>query len=191
MTINKEIYFSIDIETDGPIPGENSMLSLGAVAYAEDGTEVGSHEVNLTPLPYTVSDPDTMEWWNTQPKAWAAVQENQVKAIKAMPAFAEWIEELCHPKGFYTPVAVCYPAAFDFMFVSWYLQMFAGYNPFAFRCIDVRSFVMAHESSLYIQTTKNYWSSSWFSSSPHTHIAVDDAREQGQTFMNILRENRK
>jgi len=42
----KELYFSTDIETDGPIPGPNSMLSFGVVALTADlpgweGTEFG------------------------------------------------------------------------------------------------------------------------------------------------------
>ena len=30
--IKQEVYVSVDVETDGPIPGPHSMLSLGAVA---------------------------------------------------------------------------------------------------------------------------------------------------------------
>ena len=31
-----EIYISTDVETDGPIPGPHSMLSLGSAAYTAD-----------------------------------------------------------------------------------------------------------------------------------------------------------
>ena len=31
----KEIYISCDIESDGPIPGPNSMLSFGSVAFVD------------------------------------------------------------------------------------------------------------------------------------------------------------
>jgi hypothetical protein len=30
-----EIYISTDVETDGPIPGPNSMLSFASAAYFE------------------------------------------------------------------------------------------------------------------------------------------------------------
>ena len=33
-----EIYVSIDVEADGPIPGDHSMLSLGAAAFSADWT---------------------------------------------------------------------------------------------------------------------------------------------------------
>lgn len=32
-----EIYISTDIEADGPIPGEYSMLSIGSVAFNKKG----------------------------------------------------------------------------------------------------------------------------------------------------------
>lgn len=32
-----EIYVSTDIETDGPIPGPNSMLSFGSAAFTAEG----------------------------------------------------------------------------------------------------------------------------------------------------------
>lgn len=36
MTNKPEIYVSTDIEADGPIPGQNSMLSFGSAAYTDD-----------------------------------------------------------------------------------------------------------------------------------------------------------
>lgn len=38
--MTKEIYVSTDVETDGPIPGPHSMLSLGSAAYLLDKTLV-------------------------------------------------------------------------------------------------------------------------------------------------------
>ena len=34
----KEVFFSFDIEADGPYPGDYSMLSLGCVAFDKEGT---------------------------------------------------------------------------------------------------------------------------------------------------------
>jgi hypothetical protein len=40
--MTKEIYVSTDVETDGPIPGPHSMLSLGSAAYLPDKTLVST-----------------------------------------------------------------------------------------------------------------------------------------------------
>ena len=44
------IYCFVDIEVDGPTPGDNSMLSLGIAAFDEDEREVGVFETNLETL---------------------------------------------------------------------------------------------------------------------------------------------
>jgi hypothetical protein len=47
----EEIYASTDVETDGPIPGPYSMLSLGSAAYRADKTLLSTISPNLETLP--------------------------------------------------------------------------------------------------------------------------------------------
>jgi hypothetical protein len=68
---HEEIYVSTDIETDGPVPGLHSMLSLGSAAFLPDGTLLGTIEMNLDVLPKATPDPATVAWWATKPEAWA------------------------------------------------------------------------------------------------------------------------
>jgi hypothetical protein len=56
-----EVYVSANVETGGPIPGVNSMLSFGSAAYLADKTLVGTLTVNLETLPEAEADPRTME----------------------------------------------------------------------------------------------------------------------------------
>ena len=65
------IYCFLDIEVDGPTPGENSMLSLGLAAFDEDEREVGVFETNLETLEDARGAEDVMRWWRTHPEAWA------------------------------------------------------------------------------------------------------------------------
>ena len=58
-----EIYVSTDIETDGPVPVVNSMLSFGSAAYLADKTLIGTFTANLETLPGAEPDPRTTEWW--------------------------------------------------------------------------------------------------------------------------------
>ena len=90
-----EIYFSVDIETDGPIPGQNSMLSLGAVALDGHGNELSTYTVNFTELPGARPDPDTMEWWAKQPAAVVeAARGNPQNPRSATVMFREWVESV-------------------------------------------------------------------------------------------------
>jgi len=186
----KELYVSIDVETDGPIPAVNSMLSLGAAAFTLDDGCVGTWSSNLHVLPEAETNADTMKWWEGQPAAWAACRENLTQPLNAMKEFVDWVDDTAKAEG-KKPVCVAYPAGFDFMFVYWYMIKFAGRSPFSFSCLDIKSYVSAVLKKPFRQSTKRNMPKRWFSGRRHTHLAVDDALEQGELFMNILKENLK
>lgn len=183
--MGKEVYISCDIESDGPIPGPHSMLSMGAAAFDASGELLSTFEANLLPLEGATGHPDTMKWWETQAEAWAAATCNQQKPEEVMQAFAAWVEEI---PG--TPVFVGYPAGFDFMFVYWYLIRFWGRSPFSFSAIDMKTYAMAVLRKDFRQTTKKTMPRHWFAfSGKHTHKALDDAIEQGSLFIEMLKDN--
>jgi hypothetical protein len=179
-----EIYISTDVESDGPIPGVNSMLSFASAAFLPDKTMVGTFSANLELLEGAKGDAKTMEWWKTQPEAWAACRADTQAPEAAMRKYADWIKGLGHK-----PVFVAYPAGFDFMFVYWYLIRFTGASPFSHTALDIKSYAMAMMRSEYRQSTKRNMPKSWFSDTPHTHVALDDAIGQGLLFCNMLAEN--
>ncbi len=53
----REIYVSTDVETDGPIPGPHSMLSIGSAAFLADKSLVGTFTANLETLPGATGHP--------------------------------------------------------------------------------------------------------------------------------------
>ena len=184
---NNEIYFSTDIETDGPIPGPHSMLSFGSAAFTPGGYMMGSFSANLKTLPGAKPDPKTAEWWKSQPQAWAACREDVQDPADAMVAYVDWVKTL---SGTGKPVFVAFPAGFDFTFMYWYLIKFAGESPFSFSALDGKTYAMALLKKGYRQSTKRNYPKAWFpSKSNHTHIALDDAIEQGRIFCNMLRDN--
>ncbi len=180
-----EIYISTDVETDGPIPGPHSMLSLGAAAYTADKRLLSTFSANLETLLGATAHPATARWWATQPEAWAACREQLETPAGAMKRYVEWIAAQGGK-----PVFVAYPAGFDFLFVYWYLIRFVGESPFGHSALDMKSFAMALMKTDYRASIKRNMPNHWFDPLPHTHVAVDDAVEQGATFCNMLRENR-
>lgn len=181
-----EIYVSVDIETDGPIPADNSMLSLGAAAYTADKELLGTFYENLEPLPNAKQNSSTMEWWKTQPEAWEACQKNKKPPHLVMNDFSKWLRNL--PAK---PVCVAYPAGFDYTFLHWYLVHFTGDDPFGFSALDIKSYVMAVLNTNFKDTVKKNMEQDWFDPIPHTHIALDDALGQGALFCNILKYNQE
>lgn len=180
-----EIYVSTDVETDGPIPGPHSMLSMGSAAFTADGKMLHTFEANLLTLPGAEGHPETMRWWETQPDAWAAHRENTCEPAVALNDFVSWLKALPGK-----PVFVGYPAGFDFLFVYWYLIKFTGASPFSFSALDIKSFAMAVLGTDFRETSKKKMPQRWFTARPHTHKALDDAIGQGELFCNILAESR-
>lgn len=179
-----EIYVSTDIETDGSIPGANSMLSFASAAFLQDKTLVDTFTANLETLPGANSDPDTMAWWSKNPDAWNLARKDLQSPKNAMEQYLAWIKTLPGK-----PVFVGYPAGFDFLFVYWYLIYFTGESPFSFSALDIKSYAMAVLKTEFKKTVKGKMPRRWFEQLPHTHVALDDAIEQGVLFCNILSEN--
>ena len=183
MIESKEIYVSTDIEADGPIPGANSLLSLASAAFTCAGELQSTFTANLDTLPDATPDPDTMRWWTTQPKAWQACRSNTQAPDKAMADYHQWLNAL--PAK---PVFVGYPAAYDFMFVYWYLIRFVGDSPFSHSALDIKTLAMAIMKSDYRSASKRRMPKAWFGEHRHSHVALDDAIEQGELFCNMLRQ---
>lgn len=181
-----EIYVSTDVEVDGPIPGPHSMLSFGSAAYLADKTLVSTFTANLELLPDAAGHPDTMAWWAQHPDAWSASRVDTRPPAAAMSDYVAWLEGL---PGL--PVFVGYPASFDFMFVYWYLIRFVGRSPFSFSALDVKTMAMVMLRRDYRRSTKSAMPKRWFDDLPHSHVALDDAIEQGALFCNMLAESRQ
>ena len=184
MPAKPEIYVSTDVETDGPIPGPHSMLSFASAAYLADKTLVDTFSANLERLPGAEGHPRTLRWWATQPEAWKTCRTGTRPPAAVMPEYDRWVRALPGK-----PVFVAYPAGFDFTFVYWYLMRFAGESPFSFAALDVKTYAMALLKKPYRQSSKRNMPRRWFDDLPHSHVALDDAIEQGALFCNMLAEN--
>jgi hypothetical protein len=160
------------------------MLSFASAAYTAGGELLATFSANLVTLPGADGHATTMAWWETQPQAWAACRADQQDPADAMVRYKTWLDEL---PG--RPVFVGYPAAYDFMFVYWYLIRFAGSSPFAHSALDIKTYAMALLGTDYRATVKRTMPRSWFGKSPHSHVALDDAKEQGALFCAMLAAN--
>lgn len=185
-TDTKELYISTDIESDGPIPGVYSMLSFGSAAFTADKKLVSTFSANLETLPEAKEDPETMEWWKKQGEAWDVCHKNLKSPQIAMDEYLSWLKSLPQKLVF-----VGYPAAFDFSYIYWYLIKFTGECPFSFVACDIKTYAFAMLKEPFHSITKSTMPKYWFDKSKKSHVALDDAIEQGMLFCNMLAENNK
>ncbi len=184
MTLASEVYVSTDVEADGPIPGPHSMLSFGSVAMRADGTVLGEFTANLLPLPGATPHPRTMAWWEGHPEALALARREPQEPAAVMPRYADWLRALPARAVF-----VGQPAGFDFMWIYWYLMRFCDQSPFGHSALDVKTYAMALLRADYRDCVKHALPKEWLPAGRHSHVAIEDAREQGELFANMLRSN--
>ena len=190
MARKPEIFVMVDIEASGPVPGLYSMLSFGAAAFDIDKNLLGTFSRNLELLPNAIEHKDTMEFWNkneSNRKAYAATRVDVVNPVDAMKDFAVFLSVL---PG--TPIFAGYPALYDFKWIDYYFHAFYGSNPFSFsRGVDLKSYAWALLGGNLADCHKKNMPKEWFDDFPHTHIAIDDATEQGCLMINVLRQAKK
>jgi hypothetical protein len=180
-----DIYLSVDVETDGPIPGPHSMLSIGAAAFDLERRMLGTFSANLLPLVGAAPHPDTEAFWARNPEAFAASRADPRDPSAAMTDYRGFIDAL--PRR---PVFVGYPAAFDHLWHHWYLHRFTGGDPCGFAPLDLKSYAAAMLRTPFRQAVKRAFPAAWFAGAPpHDHIALTDAIGQGAMAVNMLRES--
>lgn len=184
--MKQTIYLSIDIESNGSIPGTYSMLSFGVAAF-KDGELINTFERNLMVLPDAREHPDTMKWWKDNQEAYKKTRINIIPPLIAMNEYIEWQKKLIGNKeNRLTYVAA--PFGFDHMFIYWYAKHFTGTDMGGFSGIDMRSYMSAFLKKPYHKVGKSSMPARWKVKYPHTHVAIEDAIEQGYIVMNMMKE---
>ena len=162
-------YVVVDVESDGPIPAEFSMVSFGAVIFDDqlDTTFYG----RVRP----VSDRFISEALAVS--GFTREQHLSFEDPQAvMESFASWLTQ--HTKG--RAVFVSDNLAYDWQFINYYFHRFLGRNPFGFsgrRIGDLYAGLVKDASK----------ATAWkkFRVTAHTHNPVDDARGNAEALRKL------
>lgn len=183
------LFLSYDVETNGPAPGLNSMLSFGIYGFDEAGKTVLEYEAILKPLPDAATNPDTMKFWASQPEAWA-YSTNPEKQRDPKEVFLELTSKFKDLKKTYQLCSVAHPVAFDWSFLNYYFWRFANENPLGYQsfCITSYSWALTKHPDPGCGKCQDYYASR-DPADQHDHTPLSDARGQGKKFYNMWREN--
>ena len=175
-----DVYFSVDVETDGPIPGEFSMLSFAMVhAGRFDGARFeppASDDAFFTADLKPISERFEQGALDVNGLDREALKATGLDPSVAMASAAAWIERQASGA---TPVLVAYPLSFDWTFLYWYFVRFGGVSPFKHsRCFDLKTAIAVRGRRPIAASGHDRLPEALRSKRPHTHNALDDAREQ-------------
>jgi len=173
MTPKREVFISVDVETAGPIPGEYSLLSIGACAVAEP-TKTFSCE--LKPI-NTNADPKALE---VSGLSLDKLATHGLEPLVAMQSFADWLASLSVNDG--SVVFVGLNAPFDWSFVNYYFHRFLGSNPFGFTALDIKALYMGATGCNWIDTRSSKMAERLAPRLRGDHQALHDAQYQAELF---------
>jgi hypothetical protein len=160
-------YVMVDVEADGPIPGDYSMVCLGAVLV----------DAKLDRTFYGRLRPISDAW---VPEALAVSGFSRQETLEfddpreVMAAFATWLEESCGARTHF----ISDNNGFDWQFVNWYFHHFLGRNPFGFSSQNLGSLY----KGLARDTFKTF---KHLRKTRHTHHPVEDARGNAEALLEM------
>lgn len=185
---DEDVYFSVDVETDGPIPGEFSMLSF-AVVYAGrfDGARFerpASYDASFAATLKPIADRFEPEALAVNGLDREALKRTGADPATTMASAAAWIETRA---GAGTPVLVAYPLGFDWSFLHWYFVRFGGRSPFKHsRAFDLKTAIAVRGRQPIAASGHDRLPDALRSSLPHTHDALADATAQADILANLF-----
>lgn len=191
MVLQEPTYVVTDIEADGPIPGESSMLAFASVAIDGEGREQDAFEAVIAPLAGCRPDPGTMAWFATEPAAWAAATRDPQPAETVMPAYVDWVRSLPGE-----PVFAAHPLAFDGGWIAHYLQRFTSARLvemprkadrlFRDAGLCIRSLAAGRLGWPLWDCRHERYPAEWLGGHAHSHRAIDDARGYARLLARLL-----
>ena len=158
-------YIMVDIEANGPIPGDYSITSLGAVIVDEKLDK--TFKVNIKPISKKF-DPNRRQFVD---------EKGAVEAKEAMQRFKDWIKRNVSGK----PVLISDNNGFDWMFVCWYFWHFLGENPLGHSSQNLSSLYKGLKKDLNIKIDS-------LRERDLTHDVLEDAKDNVKIFLE-LRKN--
>ncbi len=163
-------YIMVDIEADGPIPGDYSMISFGAVLV--EPTLQQTFYGKLKPISEKWI-PEALQVSGHSREATLAFDEPKI----VMTSFKAWLKQ--YSKG--RPMFVSDNNGFDWQFINWYFHHFMGENPFGFSSTNLGSLY----KGLVKDASKNF---KHLRRTAHTHHPVDDAKGNAEAMLVMKQE---
>lgn len=182
-TTAQEIFISVDVETSGPIPGEYSLLSIGACSVFESDK---TFQCELQP-DSPKHDPEALAVTGL---SITHLEMHGMPPELAMQQFEGWLES-CRANKEQKLFFVGFNAAFDWSFINYYFHKYLGRNPFGFVALDIKALYMGATGAAWSETKSSKMDAVLKPQRKGTHDALADALYQAELFRLIRQKVRE
>lgn len=170
-------YIVIDIESDGLVPGLNSMLSIGAVTLRKY-TISDFFYAKLWSLPDACPNPNTIKWWEeTSPEQWEHLGHPAGKCgpKAAMLKFETWLAKQAEIHG--KVISCAWKPHVDVAFIRYYANRFLSHELFEKDCsgLDIKTMTAIAMGKPFHEVSLSKVPLEWLRGNSITHNALDDA----------------
>lgn len=160
----------VDVESDGPLLGTNSMVCFGAVIV----------EPSLSKTFYSELIKPVSENYNPDALAVSGFTREQHEndgqnQIMVMSKFEDWLKENC--KG--QPVLVSDNNGYDASWINWYFHTYIGKNPFGWSSRRIGDMFCGFYNNPFYRWKKHR-------KTAHTHNPVDDAKGNAEALLYLV-----
>ena len=160
-------YVMVDVEANGPIPGDYSMVCFGAV--------IVEPEVNRT---FYGKVKPISETYIPEALAVSGFSRDDCLGFDdprtVMKEFAAWIASNCKGRIMF----ISDNNGFDWQFINWYFHHFIGKNPFGFNSTNLGSLYKGLQKDTFVNFKH-------LRKTKHTHNPVDDARGNAEALLQM------
>ncbi|MEE2756192.1 MAG: 3'-5' exonuclease [Myxococcota bacterium] len=186
----KTVYFCVDLEASGRVPGLFNMVSIGGVAVQYDHgvhRRGGEFYFELQPI-CDGFDPHAMSIHGLTEDH---LRTHGLPARLVMEKITDWVKTNT-PDG-YRPLFVGHNAPFDWMFTAWYFAWAGLDNPFGYNALDTKALMMGTQRLPWRQCNKETLTEVYPELRPpapdRVHNALADAQFQADILIALLDGN--
>ncbi|NLE00875.1 MAG: exonuclease [Fibrobacter sp.] len=158
-------WVSVDVEADGPVPGDYSMVMFGAVIVKPGLEKI--FRARLRPI---------SERWSSSSLAVCGFSRDETYSFdmpsKVMAGFREWLYSEGGKHLFFVS-----DNGFDWQYINWYFHHFLGENPFGYSTTNIRS--------LYAGVVKDVYRRYRSNRKRKVHDPVEDALYNAEMLMKL------
>lgn len=161
-------YIVVDVESDGPLLGVNSMVCFGAVLIGKDGNLEKTFYGQTAPVSETF-DPEALAISGFSREE----HEDFINPTPTMQAFAEWIKE--NSKG--RAVLVSDNNGYDASWINYYFHRYnEGHNPFGWSSRRIGDMFAGFMNDTFYKWKKHR-------GTVHDHHPVNDAKGNAEALI--------